>query len=99
MDVHLTESGERFVRSRVESGDFRSGDEVVDVALRLLERSEKESGLRTGPPSEAEFEARMVAAGLLDRIPPPRDASRSRAFDPIRIEGEPLSETVIRERR
>ncbi len=44
----------------------------------------------------------LLKKGLLSRIPPPLTEEEIRefeAFKPIPIEGEPLSETIIRERR
>jgi putative addiction module CopG family antidote len=99
MDVHLTGKAERFVRSQIDRGRFRTEDEVLTAALRLLEERERASDAPAIPPDEAEFERRLVAEGLLSRVPSPQDPARSRSFEPIRIEGEPLSETVIRERR
>jgi hypothetical protein len=44
----------------------------------------------------------MLKDGLISRIPPPptpESIARFRSWVPIQIEGEPLSETIIRERR
>ena len=44
----------------------------------------------------------MLKDGTLSRIPPPsteEDIKRFREYKPVQIEGEPLSETIIRERR
>ncbi|HKI38362.1 MAG TPA: hypothetical protein VKA46_41315 [Gemmataceae bacterium] len=44
----------------------------------------------------------MLRDGLLRRIPPPLSEAEIKAFQdfkPIPIEGEPLSETIIKERR
>jgi hypothetical protein len=50
--------------------------------------------------TEDEFERKLLEAGSLTRIPPPADPSApGRTFRPIEIEGEPLSETILRERR
>ena len=47
---------------------------------------------------EAALDRAMLAAGLITHIPPPRDPSK--AERPIfEVQGEPLSETIIRERR
>ncbi|MGO8903066.1 MAG: hypothetical protein ACLQU5_32700 [Isosphaeraceae bacterium] len=47
-----------------------------------------------------ELQRRLVAAGLLSEIkPPPRFMPSREPFTPVAIEGEPLSETIIRERR
>ncbi len=47
---------------------------------------------------EAAFDQAMLAAGLLTHIPPPRDPSKA-ARPRIEVQGEPVSETIIRERR
>jgi hypothetical protein len=59
----------------------------------------------TAPPTEAEadnqaIQRRLYDAGLLSEIKPPlRDLTPYRDRKPVPIQGEPLSETVIRERR
>ncbi len=51
--------------------------------------------------SEEELEARvlnrLLEKGLISEIPPRWDDDED--FEPIEIEGEPLSKTIIRERR
>ncbi len=50
--------------------------------------------------AEQELQRRLVAAGLLSEIkPPPRSVPPREPFTPVPIEGEPLSESIIRERR
>ncbi len=50
--------------------------------------------------TEEEFEEEMVRKGLFRRrIKRAPDAARDRDFQPLQIEGEPLSEQIIRERR
>ena len=53
-------------------------------------------------PSEEELEARvlnrLLEKGLISEIPPRWDDD-DEDFDPIEIEGEPLSKMIIRERR
>ena len=41
-NVNLTDELDRFVASRVESGQYANASEVVRSALRLLERDERE---------------------------------------------------------
>jgi hypothetical protein len=56
--------------------------------------------LTTEEVAEQEMQRRLVAAGVLSEIKPPRRFSPERErFSPVPIQGEPLSETVIRERR
>jgi len=50
--------------------------------------------------ADQEAQRRLFEAGLLSEIKPPRRVSTgTEEFTPIVIKGEPLSETVIRERR
>jgi hypothetical protein len=53
------------------------------------------------PLTRDEFNRRLMAAGLITRLPDPTmDIDDDDPDDqPIAIEGEPLSETIIRERR
>jgi hypothetical protein len=51
---------------------------------------------------EEELQLRLLKDGLIDHIPRPPTESDVTAFDeykPVPIEGKPLSETVIEERR
>jgi len=41
----------------------------------------------------------LLKAGLPSQIPPRLDPATYQEFSPIVIQGEPLSETIIRERR
>jgi len=50
--------------------------------------------------AEQELQRRLVTAGVLSEIkPPPRFMPARERFTPVSIKGEPLSETIIRERR
>jgi antitoxin ParD1/3/4 len=68
MNVHLSEDLERLVREKVDSGLYRSADEVISTALRALEerdqelnaratafRSEIEQRLASGPATPMDF--------------------------------------------
>jgi hypothetical protein len=49
-----------------------------------------------------ELNLRLLAKGLISHIPPPltaEEGARFRAWKPVPIEGKPLSETIIEERR
>jgi len=48
--------------------------------------------------TEDEFEKLLVDVGLLASVPARRESS-VRAWKPLVIQGEPLSETIIKERR
>ncbi len=50
--------------------------------------------------SEDEFEQHLLKKGMISRIPPRvRDASFYAKRKPIKLEGKPVSETIIEERR
>ena len=68
------------------------GEPVSETIIREREAPASEEE------KEAAFHQAMLAAGLLTSIPPPRDPSK--AARPIfEVKGEPLSETIMRERR
>lgn len=99
MDVHLSEESERFVRSQVEGGRFTSVDEALDAAIHLL-RMRVPSTAQEESAAEDEFERRLMESGFLSAAYGPRPAPPPEwTFTPIEIEGEPLSETILRERR
>jgi hypothetical protein len=70
--------------------DNQLASSVADAHLALTAEEE----------AEQELQRRLVQAGVLSEIKPPRRfAPESERFTPVPIQGEPLSETVIRERR
>jgi hypothetical protein len=81
-----------------------------DQARQLLRALESRVAATEGQPSPAplteaeaadqEAQRRLFAAGLISEIKPPQRVSTgTERFTPVPIQGEPLSETVIRERR
>jgi len=79
-------------------------DEAREVAERLANYlRERESTALAAEETEAredEFERQLLAKGLISHIPT-RDETDEEfdRFEPIEVAGEPLSETIIRERR
>jgi hypothetical protein len=57
------------------------------------------SATRVTPMSEEEFKQQLLKSGLMSSLPIPADPASRPDFQPITIVGEPLSETIIRERR
>jgi len=52
--------------------------------------------------AEEEIQLRLLRDGLIRRVPQPPTAADVRAFEdyePISVEGKPLSETIVEERR
>ena len=74
------------------------------VAERLTSylREKERAALGSDQPEsqEDEFERYLLAKGVISNIPT-RDETDDEfdQFEPIEVEGEPLSETIIRERR
>ena len=101
MTIHLPEDLQRYIQATVLNGRFASEDEAIAEAVRLLKQRDQEFQPSPQKPlTEEEFEQHLVETGLMSAVPPPRDPARSRRdFEPVVIEGEPLSETIIRERR
>jgi putative addiction module CopG family antidote len=98
MTIHLPEDVERYVNSQVKCGRFASPDEAIIEAVRRLRQAEQEGAVRN-PPTEAEFKRQLLASGLMTSLPTPTDPASRPNFQPVAIEGEPLSETILRERR
>ena len=98
MTFQLPNDLERYVHSQVQCGRFASPDEAIAEAVRRLRQKEQESTVRR-PPTEAEFKRQLLASGLMTSLPTPADPATRPSFRPLAIEGEPLSETIIRERR
>ena len=98
MTIHLPAELARFVHDQVLAGRYPSADEVIRDALEQLRRN-------VAPPAivprvtESEFKQHLLKSGRISSIPPPADPASRPVFHPITLEGEPLSETIIRERR
>lgn len=114
MTIHLSKHQERFVQDAVRAGLYASEDAVVSDALERLKQtmpkpartaSKKAKSTKAAPQKPpkaltvAEIHQQMLASGLMTQLP-----DTAADFDdpddvPITIKGEPLSETIIRERR
>ncbi len=56
--------------------------------------------LKKNPPTREEYEKYLLAKGVISHIPTRQPPSPERkAFKPIKVEGKPISETIIEERR
>ena len=111
MTIHLPPELESSIQAAVVSGHFASVDAAMTEAARLLIRQltqgEPQPATPTNPTdltpdeiAEQKLQRRLLEQGLISEIkPPPRLMPVRERFTPITITGEPLSETVIRERR
>ena len=107
MTLHVSKDVENSINSAVESGQFASADEMIDRLVREYAQRHQQQAVADKPPAltedelaDQEAQRRLFAAGLLSEIKPPvRVLTGTERFSPIPIQGEPLSETIIRERR
>ena len=84
-------------------------DRVLDQirALTPEEQHQVRVALNSSEPThtrmtEDEFEQHLLATGVISEIPPPltdADIAAFRNYKPICVEGKPISETIIEERR
>ena len=97
MTIQLPENVERSIVAAVQSGRFSSVDQAVSAAWLAFDGDAKPVTDRSAMTTE-EFHRQLLAAGLISQLP---DAAQDIDDDdePVIIEGEPLSETMIRERR
>jgi Arc/MetJ-type ribon-helix-helix transcriptional regulator len=94
MTIQLPSDLEDSVRLLVHGGRFVSVDDAMAEAARLLLR--QQTGKKPRTPEELNL--RLLAAGRIARLPNPAEDADDDDV-PVVIEGEPLSETIIRERR
>jgi hypothetical protein len=80
--------------------------EQMQQLRRELDRKLASPATQGGPPlteaelADQEAQRRLLAAGVISEIKPSRRVpTETERFAPIPIQGEPLSETIIRERR
>ncbi len=106
VNVQISESSKIIIRSRVQSGRYASAEDVIEQALRLLEEREGALSFEAATSraverkDDLEIQRQLVEAGLLSEVRPPiTDLAPYRNRRAVPIQGEPLSETVIRERR
>jgi len=115
MTINLSKDLEKFVHDAVRAGLYAREDDVIRDALTRLKQTMPKAGQAAGkgtkrakpaqpankPLTVAELHQQMLAAGLITQLPnPAEDIDDDDPEDaPVVIEGEPLSETIIRERR
>ena len=99
MTIQLPEDLERFVQAEVSMGHFASEEEAITQAVRLLRQQAQQPPAQPRSLTEDEWQQQLLQSGLLTSIPARPAAGARRDFQPVEIEGEPLSETIIRERR
>lgn len=76
--------------------DARQVADQLTTYLREKEGNEIDEELER---REDEFEHYLLAKGIISNIPTRDETDEDDNFEPIKFEGEPLSEMIIRERR
>jgi putative addiction module CopG family antidote len=102
MTIHLPEHLERYVHDQVQAGRYLTEDEVIRDALERHRQAQQPpaAGNRRVEQSSQELQRRLLEAGIISEIKPPiTDLTPYRNRRAVPIQGEPISETVIRERR
>jgi len=106
MTIHLSKDLEKFVHGAVRDGLYAREDDVIrDALLRLKQTMPGKETKRAKPAQQkkpltrAEFDQKLLELGLISQLPDTAADFDDPDDEPIAIEGEPLSETVIRERR
>ena len=108
MTIHLPEHLERYVHGQVQAGRYPTEDDVIRDALeRHRQVAEPPPAKATSQPdltpeeiADQELQRRLLEAGIISEIKPPiTDLTPYRNRRAVPIQGEPMSETVIRERR
>jgi putative addiction module CopG family antidote len=112
MTIHLPKDLERFVHDAVRAGRYAREDDVIrDALLRLRQAMPDEaatshenakrakSARKKKSLTKDEFHRHLIEIGLMSQLPDTEADFDDPDDQPIDIKGEPLSETVIRERR
>jgi Arc/MetJ-type ribon-helix-helix transcriptional regulator len=112
MTIHLSKDLEQFVHDAVRAGLYTREDDVIRDALnrprQTMPRDFEVPGKKTKraqparrkqPLTRAEFDQQLLALGLMSQLPDSDAVFDDPDDQPIAIEGDPLSETVIRARR
>jgi Arc/MetJ-type ribon-helix-helix transcriptional regulator len=114
MTIRLSKDLEQIVHDAVNSGLYAREDDVIRDVLTKLKKTLPKTAMSPvkkaksskavqqkpkKPLSPDELNKRLLAAGLVTRLPDPAEDIDDDDDPPIVIKGEPLSETIIRERR
>jgi putative addiction module CopG family antidote len=107
MTIHLPEYLERYVHDQVQAGRYSTEDDVIRDALERHRQTEPLPAKATGQPvltpediADQQLQQRLLAAGIISEIKPPiTDLTPYRNRRAVPVQGEPISETAIRERR
>ena len=98
MTIQLPPDIESSIQAAVHSGHFASVDDALAEAWRVyFQQLTQASQAKTSRLDE--LHRQMLADGLLSQLPNSADDIDDDQEEPVEIDGEPLSETIVRERR
>ena len=98
MTFQLPETIEHSITQAVLNGRFTSIEEAISAAWMAFDSHDKAVALDQAI-VVADIHRRMLADGLLTHLPDTAQDVDDEDDAPITIDGEPLSETIIRDRR
>jgi Arc/MetJ-type ribon-helix-helix transcriptional regulator len=96
--IHLPKDVERSIQAAVESGAYHSADDAVTAAWRSFSEGQNDRQADTVLTID-EIHRQLLADGLLSQLPDNSQDIDDDGDQPVAIDGEPLSETIIRDRR
>ncbi len=104
MDVQIREDLDRLVRDQIRSGRYSREEDVIREVLAWIRENDAGKGPEppaTRPPmTDEEFRQHLLQTGRISQLPYAEWRSRTRdQWEPIAVEGEPVSQTILRERR
>ena len=102
MTIHLPDHLERYVHDQVQAGLYLTADEVIRDALERHRQAQRSPAItnRRDEQSSQDLQHRLLEVGIITEIKPPiTDLTPYQNRQSVPIQGEPISETVIRERR
>jgi Arc/MetJ-type ribon-helix-helix transcriptional regulator len=114
MTIHIKKDLEQFVHDAVRAGLYAREDDVINDALarlkqtipgavrtptRRAKRAKAQAPTPSKPLTIEEFHQKLLAEGRISRLPDNAADFDDPDEQPVTIKGEPLSETIIRERR
>jgi Arc/MetJ-type ribon-helix-helix transcriptional regulator len=114
MTIHLPRDVEKSLMAKVRSGVFPSLDVAMTEAAHLLLEQIEQARPAQSPTKEQrkrraktprkalsveDFHQKLLAEGRVSRLPDTAADFDDPDDQPVTIKGEPLSETIIRERR
>lgn len=104
MDVQLCQDLDRLVNSQIKNGRYSRPEDVIREVRYWIRGRDPEPD--PGPSrasrrmSDEEFRQHLLRTGRVSQLPAVDRKDRPREpWEPIRIEGEPVSQTILRERR